>query len=68
MNEEAFNISVRTFLKKLGIGSQHDIEQAVYKAIEEGRLKGSETLPVRMTLEVGELDLKVDFDGRIELE
>jgi hypothetical protein len=68
MNEEAFNISVRKFLKKVGIGSQHDIEQAVYKAIEEGRLKGSETLPVRMTLEVGELDLKVDFDGRIELE
>lgn len=67
MNEETFNISIRKFLKKVGVGSQHEIEQAVYKAIEEGKLKESESLPARMTLEVGELNLKIDFDGKIEL-
>lgn len=68
MNEEAFNLSIRKFLKKVGIGSQHEIEQAVYKAIEEGRLQGTETLPARVTLEIGELNLKVDFEGKVELE
>lgn len=68
MNEEAFNISIRKFLKKVGVGSQHEIEQAVYKAIDEERLASSESLPVHMTLKVGELNLEVDFDGKIVLE
>lgn len=67
MNEEAFNLSIRKFLKKVGVGSQHEIEQAVYKAIDEGRLTGSESLPAHMTLEIGELSLRIDFDGKIEL-
>ena len=68
MNEETFNLSIRKFLKKVGIGSQREIEQAVGKAIEEGRLKGDETLPARVTLEVGDLNLKIDFEGNVELE
>nr|WP_299242198.1 DUF6494 family protein [uncultured Halomonas sp.] len=68
MNEETFNLSIRKFLKKVGIGSQREIEQAVGKAIEEGRLKGDESLPARMTLEVGDLNLKIDFEGNVELE
>ncbi|SHF23274.1 hypothetical protein SAMN02745148_02116 [Modicisalibacter ilicicola DSM 19980] len=68
MNEETFNLSIRKFLKKVGIGSQREIEQAVDKAIEEGRLKGTETLPARMTLEVGDLNLRIDFEGNVELE
>ncbi|WP_048306786.1 DUF6494 family protein [Halomonas sp. PR-M31] len=68
MNEETFNLSIRKFLKKVGVGSQWEIEQAVNKAIEEGRLKGDETLPAHMTLEIGDLNLKIDFDGSVELE
>lgn len=68
MNEETFNISIRKFLKKVGVGSQREIEQAVNKAIEEGRLKGDEILPARMTLEIGDLNLKIDFEGNVELE
>ena len=29
MNEDVFNVSVRKFLKKVGITSQREIEQAV---------------------------------------
>ncbi|MFD2189774.1 DUF6494 family protein [Pistricoccus aurantiacus] len=68
MNEETFNVSIRKFLKKVGISSQREIEQAVNKAIEEGKLEGTETLPARMTLMVGDLNIKIDFDGTIELE
>ena len=68
MNDEALNMSVRKFLKTVGVNSQLAIEKAVRKAIEDGRLKGSENLPAQMTLTVGKLDLNVKFDGELRLE
>lgn len=68
MNDEAFNLSIRKFLKVVGVSSQRDIEQAVAKAIGDGALAGTETLPARMTLEVGRLNLVVHFDGEIRLQ
>ena len=68
MNEEALNVSVRKFLKKVGITSQREIEQAVRAAIAAGRLKGNETLPAKATLTVGGLGLSVDIEGAVELE
>ena len=32
MNEDAFNMSVRKFLKKVGVTAQREIEQAVREA------------------------------------
>ena len=68
MNDEALNMSIRKFLKTVGVNSQLAIEKAVHKAIDEGRLKGSEVLPAHMTLRVGQLDLDVKFDGELKLE
>ena len=68
MNEEAFNISIRKFLKIVGINSQRAIEQAVDKAVAEGAIAGTETFPATMTLEVAGLKLNVKFDGEIKLE
>jgi len=68
MNDEALNMSVRKFLKTVGVNSQLAIEKAVRKAIAEGKLKGSETFPATMTLSVGKLALEVKFDGEIRLE
>jgi hypothetical protein len=67
MNDEAFNMSVRKFLKTVGVNSQLAIEKSVRKAIEDGKLAGSETLPATMTLTVGKLSLEVRFDGEIRL-
>lgn len=67
MNDEALNMSIRKFLKTVGVNSQLAIEKAVRKAIEDGQLKGSETLPVAMTLKVGGLDVSVTFDGELKL-
>jgi hypothetical protein len=67
MNEETFNLSIRKFLKTVGVGSQREIEQAVARAIAEGRLQGTESLTATMRLEVAGLNLVVDFDGKIEL-
>lgn len=68
MNEEAFNLSIRKFLKVVGISSQREIERAVTKAIEEKSITGNEAFPASMTLEVLGLKLTVKFDGEIRLE
>jgi hypothetical protein len=68
MHEETFNLSVRKFLKIVGINSQREIEQAVRKAIEEGRIDGSEAFPATVTLEVPGLNLHFKIDGEIKLQ
>ena len=68
MNEDTLNMEVRRFLKKVGVTSQREIEHAILKAIEEGRLQGSENLDIKMTLELSQLDLKHCIDGNVALE
>jgi hypothetical protein len=68
MNEDTFNLSIRKFLKLVGVSSQREIEQAVAKARQSGAIKGSESFPAQMTLDVPGLKLSVKFDGKIELE
>jgi hypothetical protein len=68
MNEDAFNLSVRKFLKKVAVTAQRDIEQAVRTAVSGGRLKGNETLPAKATLIVEGISLSVEIEGAVELE
>ena len=68
MDEEALNISLRKFLKMVGVSSQREIEQAVARALQEQAISGSEAFPARMTLEVAGLKLQVHFDGEIRLQ
>jgi hypothetical protein len=68
MDEETFNLSIRKFLKTVGVKSQHEIEQAVARARASGAITGTETLPATMTLEVAGVQLKVKFDGDIALQ
>lgn len=68
MNEEALNVSVRKFLKKVGITSQREIEQAVRAAVSGGKLKGNEALPAKVALTVEGINLSVEIEGAIELE
>ncbi len=68
MNEETFNMSIRKFLKTVGVRSQAEIERAVAKAIADGKLKGSESFPARVQLKIDALGLDVMLDGEIKLE
>ncbi len=68
MNEEALNLSIRKFLKMVGISSQREIEQAVAKAAAAGTIKGAASYPAKMTLEVAGLAVRVEFSGEITLE
>ena len=68
MDQETFNLSIRKFLKMVGVNSQREIEQAVQNALQQKKLSGSESFPAKMTLEIPALGLKVPFDGEIKLK
>ena len=68
MNDETFNLSIRKFLKTVGVNSQREIEQAVAKAIAARKLGGGETLAATMRLEIPGLQLDVKFDGEVRLD
>jgi hypothetical protein len=68
MNEDAFNVSLRKFLKKVGITSQREIEQAVRATLAGGKLKGNEALPAKVTLTLAGIGLSVEIEGDVELE
>ncbi|HEY5718914.1 MAG TPA: DUF6494 family protein [Gammaproteobacteria bacterium] len=68
MNEENFNMSIRKFLKTVGVTSQREIEKSIRAALEAGRLQGREALPVKVTLSLPGAGLDLDIDGTITLE
>ena len=58
MDENALNINIRKFLKKLGIKSQREIEQAIRDGIGRGLLTGNDRLmaKARITLDGTDMD------------
>ncbi|TRW90337.1 DUF6494 family protein [Candidatus Methylobacter oryzae] len=68
MNEDTLNIEVRKYLKNVGITSQREIEHAVLKAIETGKLNGSETIEVKMILDAPAIGVNHCIQGKIALE
>jgi hypothetical protein len=68
MDDEVFNLSLRKFLKMVGVSSQREIEQAVAQALQEQAIAGSESFPAHMTLEIPGLKLQVRFDGEVRLQ
>jgi hypothetical protein len=67
MDQDRFNMSVRKFLKVVGVTSQREIESAVREAVNAGRLRGNERLKARMTLEIGAINLRHEIDDEIEI-
>ncbi|MDI7864992.1 DUF6494 family protein [Rhizobiaceae bacterium n13] len=62
MSEDAFNMSIRKFLKEVGVTSQRKIEETV----RDGQI-GGKKLKIRMTLTAEGADLTHVVDGEIEL-
>lgn len=68
MNEEVLNMSLRKFLKVVGVTSQQEIEKAIRAGVADGRLKGNEALAARVVLTIDKVGLSHKIDGTIELE
>ncbi len=67
MDEDAFNMSLRRFLKKLGVTAQREIEVAVREQLEAGELRGDEHLEATATITVNGLARDVLVTGTIAL-
>ena len=68
MNPDTFNMSLRKFLKRVGVTSQRELEQAVQQALDRGELRGDEDLPVRVELRVESLGLVHRLEDELRLE
>ena len=64
MENERFNMSLRRFLKEVGISSQQEIERIV----REGVVKGDGKLRVKMVLTAEGTDLRHEVKGAIDLD
>lgn len=67
MDEDVFNIQLRKFLKKVGIQSQREIEQAVRDGVSNGSLAGSETLKATVQLKLSGTNVNVTIEDDIKL-
>ena len=63
MENERFNMSLRKYLKHVGVTSQQEIERIVRERHWEGKGK----LKVKMVLTADGTDLRHEVDGEIDL-
>ena len=68
MNEEKLNISLRKFLKNVGITSQRKIEDKVKESIDSSKITSSKK--IKISAQVVSIDLNLDekIEGEIEVE
>ena len=64
MNEEKLNISIRKFLKNVGITSQRKIEEK----IRESNPNSSKKIKIGVNLVSDELNLDEKIEGEIDIE
>jgi hypothetical protein len=50
------------------VTAQREIEKAVRKAVEEGKVKGNEKFAAKATVIIRDIGLAHEIDGDIELE
>ena len=61
--QDAFNMSMRKFLKQVGVTSQRELE----KIVQDKNLQGTGSLSVRVVLTAEGTDLNHVVEGKIEL-
>ena len=68
MNEEKLNISLRKFLKNVGITSQRKIEDKVKESIDASKITSSKKIKISAQLVSIDLNLDEKIEGEIEVE
>ncbi|MBL8672183.1 MAG: hypothetical protein JNK11_16100 [Alphaproteobacteria bacterium] len=68
MNEEALNMSLRKFLKTVGVTAQREIETAVREAVRSGRISADKPLQASVLLTVDGVGLQARIGGEILLK
>ena len=68
MDEEKVNISIRKFLKGVGINSQRIIEKRIRDIVEND--KNADLSKVKVTMQITSPELQIDekIDGQIDID
>ena len=66
MSDDGFNMSLRKFLKTVGVTSQQEIEEAVRDARDAGKLPAG-PVKAKVVLTIGDLDLTHEVTGQIDM-
>jgi hypothetical protein len=67
VDEETFNMSIRKYLKTLGITAQREIELGVREQLASGELSGDEKLEATATVRVQGIPEEIVITGVIAL-
>ena len=68
MNEEKLNLSLRRFLKNVGITSQRHIEEKVRDYLKSSKTSTSKKIKISANLVSEELNLNENIEGEIDIE
>lgn len=66
MSDDSFNMSLRKFLKTVGVTSQREIEEAVRAAREAGELPAG-PIQAKVVLTIEEVGLSHEVSGTIDM-
>ncbi len=67
MDEDRFNMSVRKFLKKVGVTAQREIEASIRNALAEGKLSGEGSVTARAVVTLEGFDSTTEISGEIDI-
>ena len=67
MDEEVLNLSVRKFLKQVGVTSQREIEKVIRESVLNGDIDQNSVCKVSMQLTIDVSDKPLIIDGEILL-
>ena len=67
MQDERVKAASGAFLRHVSHTAQREIEKALRKALESGKIKGGADVPAAITLHSEKLDLDITIHSRIEL-
>ncbi|MCZ6470421.1 MAG: DUF6494 family protein [Gammaproteobacteria bacterium] len=68
MDEDVLNLSIRQFLKKVGITSQREIEKTIRAAADQGKLSEDDLVNVSVTLRIDHANADVVIEGQLKLQ
>ena len=67
MDEDRFNMSIRKFLKKVGVTAQREIENQIRGALAEGKLVGEGKVTAHASITLEGFDGATEITGDIEI-
>ncbi|MCZ6722974.1 MAG: DUF6494 family protein [Gammaproteobacteria bacterium] len=68
MDEDVLNLSIRQFLKKVGITSQRELEKTIRAAADQGKLSEDDLVNVSVTLRIDHANADVVIEGQLKLQ